>query len=333
MNERLAPHVRTDVRPHHMVRDVLLLCAVLTAFSTLSYGMRPVIIVLCSVLAAMVSEMLCNIVQRHNQRSLLDGSAAVTGAIIGLVMSPIVAHWVPMLGAAFAIIVAKAPFGGYGRNVFNPAAAGIAILAYCFPTRLFTYPTASADLPLAMSLPLESVITETSLAAQLRQGGTPLMSRMDLLIGDFAGPIGATAVLLLLAGGAYLLFRGSASGYVMLPYLITCIVFAWLFPSAGVGRLYGTFAQLCSGYVLFTGVFLLNDPVTAPRFWLGRVFYGIFAGILVILLQHIGRVEAGSCFAVLLMNVFAPILDRWSWHGWHYITRRLRIRREVKTHE
>lgn len=334
MNERLAPHMHTGAKPRHMIMDVLLLCVVLCAFSVVSYGMRPVLVMGSGMLAAIISETVCCLVRRRSLAALLDGSAAVTGAIIGLVMSPMVDYWVPMLGAAFAIIVAKAPFGGYGRNVFNPAAAGIAILAYCFPTRLFTYPAiTTVSLPLDMHLPVESIITETSLAAQLRQGATPTIPRMHLLIGDFAGPIGATAILLLLAGGAYLLFRGTVSGYVVIPYLITCVVVAWLFPSAGVGRTYGTVAQLCSGYVLFTGVFLLNDPVTTPRFWLGRIFYGFFAGILVITLQLIGRVEAGSCFAILIMNVVSPIIDRWSWHSWHRLTRRLRVRREVKTHE
>ena len=249
-------------------------------------------------------------------------------------MPPSVSYWVPMLGACFAILVAKAPFGGYGRNVFNPAAAGIAVLSYCFPKRVFAYSALSAadKLPLSWEIAPAQLVTETSLAAQLRSGATPTVTRMQLLLGDFAGPIGATATLILLACATYLLCRRSASAYLMIPYLITCCVLAWLFPYTGTGRVYGAMVQMCSGYVLFTGVFLLNDPVTTPRFRLGRIFYGVFTGMLVMLLQHIGRVEAGSCFAILIMNVLAPMIDRWSWHVWRYITRRLRIRREVQAH-
>lgn len=332
---KLAPHVRTENTTRHMILDVLLLAVVLCAFSAVNYGMRPVLIVLSGMLAAIVSEAACCLIRRRPLRTLLDGSAAVTGAVIGLVMSPMVDYWVPMLGAAFAILVVKAPFGGYGRNIFNPAAAGIAILAYCFPTRVFTYPALgpSLRLPLTMHIPDGTIITETSLATQLRLGATPAITRMQLLMGDFSGPIGATAILVLLACCAYLLFRRSASGWLVIPYLVTCCVVAWLFPCAGVGRVYGTLAQLCSGYVLFTGVFLLNDPVTTPRFWLGRVVYGVFTGMLVILLQHIGRVEAGSCFAILMMNALSPIIDRWTWHIRRYFTRLSRVRREVKAHE
>lgn len=334
MNKLLAPHVRTEARSRSMLNDVLLAALVLCVFSVVNYGFRPAILLVLTVLSAIFTECICLLFQRKSTKAALDGSAAVTGAIVALVMPPSVSYWVPMLGACFAILVAKAPFGGYGRNVFNPAAAGIAVLSYCFPKRVFAYSALSAadKLPLSWEIAPAQLVTETSLAAQLRSGATPTVTRMQLLLGDFAGPIGATATLILLACAAYLLCRRSASAYLMIPYLITCCVLAWLFPYTGTGRVYGAMVQMCSGYVLFTGVFLLNDPVTTPRFRLGRIFYGVFTGMLVMLLQHIGRVEAGSCFAILIMNVLAPIIDRWSWHVWRYITRRLRIRQEVQAH-
>ncbi len=335
MNNNLAPHIRTEQKSRHMILDVLIATAVLCVFSVFNYGPRPVYIVLCSILAAVVSEALCCLVRRKPLRTLLDGSAAVTGAIIGLVMSPMVAYWVPMVGSAFAIIVVKAPFGGYGRNVFNPAAAGIAILSYCTPLRMFTYPAIGAGmrLPLAMELTAEDVAIGTSLAAQIRAGATPSVNRLHLLLGDFVGPIGTTAAFILLACAAYFIFRRSASAWTILPYLITCTIIAWFTPCAGLGLLHSTAAQLCAGYVLFTGVFLLNDPVTTPRFWLARVIYGVLTGALVMLLQRVGRVEAGSCFAILIMNTLSPIIDRWSYYAWRYVSNLLRIRREVKAHE
>ncbi len=328
---RIAPHIRSEQHTGHMIADVLLVALCLCIFSTFNYGLRPVITVLLSILSAMVCEAICGLCRRQGLRSLRDGSAAVTGAVIGLTMSPMVAYWVPMMASAFAILVVKAPFGGYGRNIFNPAAAGIAIVSYCFPYRMFTYPALSGitRLPLVLS-GSTPIVTEASLAAQLRTGATPTLTYMEMALGDFGGPIGATATLILLAAMAYLLCRRSASGWLILPYMITCIVIAWFTPCTGLGHLYGTAAQLCSGYVLFTGVFLLNDPVTTPRFWLGRLIYGVFTAILVMLLQRIGRAEAGSCFAILIANILSPMMDRWSWHIWRAITRRFRTDREVK---
>lgn len=333
MNNVSAPHIRTEARAEHMVLDVLIAAVPLGICSAVNYGLRPVWIILLSMLAAIVSELLCCTFSRRPWRTVLDGSAAVTGAIIGLVMSPMVDYWVPMLGAAFAIIVAKAPFGGYGRNVFNPAAAGLAVLTYCFPHRMFTYPAVSAiNLPTTMSVG-DAVVSAPSLAAQLRAGATPTVTTLQLLLGDFAGPIGATAMLVLLACAAYLVIRRSISLWTVLPYMLTCCLMAIVYPASGVTLFNGAAAQLGAGYVLFTGVFLLNDPVTTPRFWLGRIAYGVLAAFLVMLLQHDGRAEAGCCFAILIMNVLSPIIDRWSWHGWRYLSQRHRVRQEVKAHE
>ncbi|MBQ1951022.1 MAG: RnfABCDGE type electron transport complex subunit D [Clostridia bacterium] len=334
MNNITAPHIRTEAASRHLTRDVLLTTLPLCIFSAVTYGVRPVLIVLFSILSAIVSECVCCLFRRQSMQVIRDGSAAVTGALIGLVMSPMVDYWVPMLGAAFAIIVVKAPFGGYGRNVFNPAAAGIAVLSYCFPQRMFTYPIASSMNPLPTGMSVgDEVVTSLSLAAQLRADATPSITRMQLILGDFAGPIGATATLLLVACAVYLICRGTISCWTVVPYFATCALVAWLFPAAGVSRMYGVLAQVCAGYVLFTGVFLINDTVTTPRFWFARLLYGVSAGVLVMLLQRIGRVECGCCFAILLLNSIAPIMDRWSWYVWRYVTRFLRIRQEVKAHE
>lgn len=334
MSKILAPHIRTEHHSGHMMLDVLLAAIPLSVFSYVNYGLRPILILLVSVATAIACELICCIVRHRKLSTVADGSAAVTGLLIGLLMSPAVDFWVPMLGVAFAIFVVKAPFGGYGRNVFNPAAAGMAVITFCFPQRMFTYPAvaSSADLPLSIPRGTDAVITAPSLAAQLQAGAVPTPTRMQLLLGDFAGPIGATATLILVAFLLYLMFRRTVSPWTVVPYFVTCALLAWLFPLPHMDRLFNVMVQLCAGYVLFTGVFLLNDPVTTPRFWLGRMWYGILAAIFVMLLQRIGRAEAGSCFAILMVNALSPIIDRWSWHLVRFLSKRRRIRQEVKAH-
>lgn len=334
MSKITAPHVRSEATTGKMMFDVLLAALPLGVFSYVNYGIRPIYILLLTIATAMVCEALCCAMRRRPLRGALDGTAAVTGLLIGLMMSPMVDYWVPMVGAAFAILVAKAPFGGTGRNVFNPAAVGVAMLTFFFPEKMFTYPAISnIPLPTDPIIPEGTVITELSLAAQLKAGATPTQTPLHLLLGDFSGPIGATAALVLLAFIGYLLARRTISVWVVLPYLFTCLIIAGLFPLTGMNPTYNTLSQMLTGYVLFAGVFLINDPVTTPRFWLGRIFYGILSAILVMLMQRIGRFEAGTCYAVLLMNAVSPIIDRWSWHGWHRLTRHLRIRKEVKAYE
>ena len=335
MSKANGPFIRTEARFGRMVFDMMRAALVLGVYSTVTYGLRPLMILAISVVTALVCEAVCCLIGRRPLKMVLDGTAAITGLIVGLLMSPMVDTWVPMVGTAFAIIVAKAPFGGTGRNVFNPAAAGVALLTYCFPTRMFTYPAIQngITLPVKLSLASSEVATEVSLASQLKTGAIPSLDRMDILLGNFVGAIGTTAFLILLMLMAYLIVRRTISAWVVIPYLATCVLVAWLSPLPSMSAVHSLLFQLGSGYVLFAAVFLINDPVTTPRFWLGRLVYGVLTALMVMLLQRAGRFEAGTCFGILLMNAFAPIIDRWSWHVWYRLTRKRPTREEVPTYE
>lgn len=332
MSNIKGPYLRTEARVSRMVLDMLLAALVLGVFSAVTYGPRPLFIMAICLITALACETVCCLIGRRPLRMALDGTAAVTGLTVGLLMSPMVDTWVPMVGTAFAIAVAKAPFGGTGRNVFNPAAAGVALLTYCFPHQMFTYPSIQNrnPLPLTMTLDAGDVVTESSLAAQLQTGAIPSIDRLDILLGNYAGAIGTTAFLILLMLACYLMVRRTVSPWVVLPYFATLTLIAWLFPLSGMNPVNSLLLQVGSGYTLFAGVFLLNDPVTAPRFWLGRLIYGVLSAVLILLMQRVGRFEVGTCFAVLLLNAFAPIIDRWSWHGWYRLTHRRRRSEEVQ---
>ena len=332
MNNITAPYIRTEARIGRMMFDMFLACIVLGGFSFVSYGPRPLYILLICCITAVVCEAICCLLGRRRLRMALDGTAALTGLIVGLLMSPMVDLRFPVVATVFAIVIAKAPFGGTGRNVFNPAAAGVAFLTYCFPTQMFTYPAVEIGtrLPLTMTVNHSTVVTQVSLAGQLKTHAVPVIDPMDILFGNFTGPIGATAFLVLLTLGCYLMVRRTASPWTMIPYFATCALLAWLFPLSSANALNSFLLQLSSGYVVFAGIFLINDPVTTPRFWLGRLLYGMLTAGMVMLLQRVGNYEAGTCFAILLMNAFAPIIDRWSWHFWYFLTHKLFQRKEVE---
>lgn len=304
-----SPHLRRIERPFYQAGGVLLCLVPLTAFSCLYYGVRPLLLVLIGMLTAVLTEVFCAAFARRRP-TLNDGTSAVTGALIGCMMSPLTPFWVPAMGALFAIGVVKMPFGGTGRNVFNPAAAGVAFCALCFPTRLFTYPDPAQIAPLPMT-DTSSVITALSPAAQLSHNATASIDWLSLITGNFAGPIGSAGVIVLLACALYLWMRRSSSLLIFTPYLATCALLAWIFPRSPSPD--AVLTELCTGLLLFTGVFLLCDPVTAPRHWLARVCYGVIAAMLVMLLRHFGRFECCEFFAVLLVNALAPVLDRTCW--------------------
>lgn len=314
MSEYQSPFIRTDKRSGHFMADVEMALLALVIFSFFCYGLRPVILTALSAFSAVFCELIGNAV-RHQRPTVFDGASLVTGTMIGLLMSPITAYWVPVLASAFAILVVKVPFGGTGRNLFNPAAAGMALATQCFVTRVFTYPDASLSGTLPLNEIPEDIITRLSPAAELAAGARSDFSFADVMWGEISGPIGATAIFVLIAAAVFLFMRRTASPLITLSYLVTCVLFTLCFPRISEsGVLYNIAFELCSGYLLFAGIFMLNDPVTSPRHPSARIVYGVLAGLLVMLMRHFGRFEEGTCFAVLLMNALASPIDRFCWH-------------------
>ncbi len=325
LKNAFAPHIRRTDRASFMSLDVLITLVPLAIFSSVYYGARPVLRMLVGVGTAVVCETLCCLLLRRKP-SVLDGTAVVTGGLIGALMSPISPYWLPAVAAAFAILVVKMPFGGTGRNTFNPAAAGIALITQCFSAQLFTYPDPGLPSPIPLDS-VEGVNLVTSPAAQLMTGGATVYNQNTLLLGNFPGPIGATAIAVLIACAIYLFSRRTASPWITLPFLAVCALCAVMFPRVAGGWKNSVMLELCSGYLLFAAIFLMTDPVTAPRYWLGRIFYGALGGALTMALRYNGRFEAGACFAVLIMNAFAPVIDRWSWrmvHGLGALVKKIR---------
>ncbi len=315
-----APYLRQARRTGARDWTTSLILLVPAAFSAVYYGARPVILLAAAVLAANGCELLACLLMRRRP-TLQDGSATLTGLLIGLLMSPLCPYWLPVLAAAFAIWVVKMPFGGHGHEPFHPAAAGIAAATVCFSGHLFTYPAPNLTQPLPLG-DLSAVVTETSPAALLAAGTAPSYTPLAWLLGQIPGPVGATAAILLLACMIGLFARRITSPLVTLSYLLTCAAGALLFPRIQTDILSGLLAELCSGYLLFTGIFLLPDSITAPRFWLGRVVYGVGGGVLTMLLRGVGQFEEGACFAVLMMNALAPGIDRVCWRLVHHLAHR-----------
>lgn len=317
MNETgTAPYLRRPEKSEHMCWDVLIPLIPLTVYSCVYYGLRPLFVMLISVGSALLFEVL-GYALCMRRAPLMDGTAAVTGGIIGLTMSPIVPYWVPVAACAVAILLAKLPFGGRGRNIFNPAAAGLAFVTVCFPAQMFTYPDPERSIA-----DMNNLITQTSPAALIQAGGTPDYEPMDIFLSNFPSPIGSVLIILA-ACILYLFVRRASSPWTVLPFLLTCAAGAALFPRVSGGVIQSVLLELCSGYLMITATFLIADPVTAPRHWLARTVYGVLAGVLVMVLRHIGRYEEGACFAVLLCNLLSPALDRWCWQLCYRLRRRV----------
>lgn len=310
-NLRKAPFSKNSVKVSSLSFDVLLALLPAAVFGAVLFGVRALLVCGVSVAAAMLFEYLGCLVARKPS-TLSDGTAAVTGLIIGLLMPASVPLFVAIAADAFAILLVKIPFGGSGRNLFNPAAAGVAFVTQCFSHHVFAYPAKGTAIPLTVFN--TDVTLSSSPAGLLKTGGSTAFSSVDLLVGQVTGAIGTVAILVLCAGAVYLFARRAAAPLLTISCLATCAVIAALCPRAADVTWYQSILfELCSGYLVFGAVFMLNDPVTSPRHPLAHVFYGVMVGALTMLLRHIGRFEEGFCFALLLCNTLSNVCDRAAW--------------------
>jgi electron transport complex protein RnfD len=248
-----------------------------------------------SVAAALLTEALFNWARRK-PISLTDGSAAVTGIILAFSLPPTLPLGMTAMGAAVAVALGKMVFGGLGHNIFNPAMVGRAFLMVCFA------------LPMTQWANPAGVDAATA-ATPLATGGSELL---NLFRGDVSGSLGETSAAMVILGGLWLIFRGSADWRLALGMLAGAAVLA---PVDTLVRpddqSLTAIEHLLSGSILFGAFFIVTDPVSSPLTKPGRWIFGAGVGLLTVVIRIFGNNPEGVMFAVLVMNAISPLLDRW----------------------
>lgn len=299
--------------------DLLFMCLPLAAIAICFYGLR--VALLCG--TAFITANLCDrlvALMRHTQYEKNEWSSEAFALMLTLLMPATVSYYVVVVGVLVAVLLAKEAFGGYGSYVFHPVAVGYAVTAVSWPQQMFTYPKPD----LFSSLPLGSCAGVTlvdSPAHILRTGGLPQIGTEDLLLGNYAGPMGATVLLVIAACALFLLHRKQIGLIVPLVFIATCFVGAFCFPRLAdvaftapwthvAGRLAAAKYELCSGATIYAAIFLINDPVTLPKNRISQVLYAFGLGIMTMMFRYFGVFEAGVCFALLIMNSLSDWIDR-----------------------
>ena len=312
LKKGIVPYYRRSESVRGMMADTLIPLALLLVIPVVNHGFRPLVTVGISCLTCLFCEILFCLFSR---RDILvsDLSFAVTGTIVAMLLPVNIPFYVAVTACVFAVLIVKMPFGGTGRSPFNPAAAGIAFVTISFPSLVFSYrnPVSDAAMPAFSMSP--AVETALSPAAMLKEGARPLLQQGEMLFGKFAGPMGATAVLVIAACAVYLIFRRAARWETMISYLAAAALFAALFPRLNTGGMDSLQFELLSGSLVFCAVFMITEPATSPKTPLGRCMYGFLGGVLTMVFRYFGVHEEGVCFALLLTNALSSVLDRLTW--------------------
>ncbi len=319
-----SPHITSPSTTQKIMLDVIIaLCPALIA-SIFIYGFYPLFMTVLCVGSAVFSEWLFNIITKKKQ-TVGDLSAVVTGIILALNLPAVVPFYVPIVGGAFAIIIVKMLFGGIGKNFANPAITARIFLMLAWTgvmtsfvkpidlsngANLFAYFTEGVNINLPAAItsatPLASV--KEALAAGLNPAAG--LSAADMFLGRIGGSAGEVSALAVLIGGAYLAIRKVIDLRIPIIYILSTVVFTSIFyANTGYAGEY-VWTYLLGGGLLFGAVFMATDYSTSPKTPVGVIIYGLGLGFLTVIIRRFGTMNEGVSFAILLMNIVAPLLDR-----------------------
>ncbi len=285
-----SPHIRSSETTSSVMLKVLIALIPATVAGIIFFKVQALITILLSVLVCLLVEgLVCYL--RKKPMTLSDGSALVTGLLLALTLPPSLPLYMTAIGAAMAMIVGKHVYGGIGKNPFNPALVGRAFLAVSFSVEMTTWISPDG-------------ITSASPLGLLKMSDvtTPYM---DMFLGNIAGSIGETSALAILIGGIFLIVTKVIDWEVPTLYLgsVAVIMFA-----TGNDPLF----HLLSGGLCFGAFFMATDYVSTPLTKKGKAIFALGCGILTAIIRLYGGYPEGTMFAILIMNCFTPIINRFT---------------------
>lgn len=313
-----SPHVHSGDSIEKNMYGVLV--ALLPAFicSVLFFGMGALVVTLTSVIACLVFEYLIQKLLLKQQPTIFDGSALITGALLAFNVPSNLPVWIIIIGALVAIGIGKMSFGGLGCNIFNPALVGRVFLLISFPVQMTTWPVASGlntpyldaqtgATPLALMK--EALKTGQSVSDVMTSGA--IGSYRDLFLGNMGGSLGEIAAIALLIGFVYMLFRKIITWHIPVTIFATVFVFAGILHLCNPEQFADPVFHLLTGGMMLGAIFMATDYVTSPMSNKGMVIYGIGIGVITIVIRVFGAYPEGMSFAILIMNAFTPLLNRY----------------------
>lgn len=282
------------------------------------FGLSALLVVFAAILGAIATEWGLGS-QRPRWVTLRDGSAILTGLLLGLTLPPGIPLWMAFIGGVVGIGLGKLIWGGLGQNLFNPALVGRAFLQASFPTTLTSWSVHGGFNEFLsirgqnLALPFlhgaaDAVTTATPLALMKFQHQST--DWQALLIGQTGGSLGETSALIIILCGAVMLARRIFDWRIPVSILLSVAVFSTLLFLIAPQQYPAPWFMLLSGGLLFGTIYMATDPVTSPLSPKATWIFGAGIGVLVVLIRLFGGLPEGVMYAILLMNAAAPLIER-----------------------
>ncbi len=286
----VSPHIHSKNSTQKIMLDVLISLLPATIAGVVIFGLQALLVIAVCVAVSVLAEFVFNKIVKK-PLTISDLSAAVTGLLLALNLPANIPLWQAAVGSLFAIVIVKCIFGGIGRNVVNPAITGRVFMLIAF-----TSMTTAA-------FPVDATAGATPLA-EIANGNEVVLT--DLLLGNVGGSIGETCKVALLIGGVYLLIRRVITWHIPVAFIGTALLFTLAVHEFDFML---ALSLVLSGGLILGAVFMATDYVTSPTTPLGKIVFGIGAGLITVLIREWGIYPEGVSFAILIMNILNPYID------------------------
>lgn len=307
----LSPHVHGGDSVQRNMYGVCMALLPALAASLWFFGLGAAIVMLTSVASCVFFEWaIAKFVLKRERITITDGSAVLTGMLLGFNLPSNLPIWIIIIGALVAIGIGKMTFGGLGCNPFNPALAGRIFLLISFPVQMTSWPEIKQYMAYtdattsATPLSLMQTAIATGDASVLEQ----LPSLEEMLLGAMGGSLGEVSALMLLLGTVFMLWKKIITWHIPVSILGTVAVFSTalhLWNPAYAHPL----AVLMSGGLILGACFMATDYVTSPMSHRGQLIYGVCIGLLTVVIRNWGAYPEGMSFAIFTMNAFTPLIN------------------------
>ncbi|MDD4444243.1 MAG: RnfABCDGE type electron transport complex subunit D [Eubacteriales bacterium] len=302
-----APHVVNPVDTTHIMKNVVIALMPALLVAVYVFGLQALILTATCVASCVIFEGLTRKILDRPQ-TIGDFSAVVTGVILSFNLPAGLPLWMAIIGSFVAIVVVKQLFGGLGQNFVNPAIVGRIVLFTSFATPMTTWPVTNRMSSVlwnsdASNATVDTITGATPLA--LFSNAKDVPSNMDMFLGTINGSMGEISAAALLLGGIYLIVKKIIEPTIPAAFIGTVAVVAMML---GFDPVF----HICAGGVMLGAIFMATDYVTSPLTTKGKIIFGIGCGFLTMIIRIFASYPEGVSFALLLMNILVPHIDKWT---------------------
>lgn len=323
LSKSTAPHILSNVTTKSIMKDVIIALLPSLLVSILFFGVAAALVVATSVAACILFEHLCSKYWfKTKKNSTGDLSAIVTGLLLAFCLPSSLPVWMIIIGAFFAIVVTKMSFGGLGKNIFNPALAGRTFLFLSFPVQMTSWPKPNIKDFLNVdtqtgATALEVIKYSDASTSATRLDNSEFLSSIpsyfEMIIGKMSGSIGEISALAIVIGFIYLLHKKVITWHVPVFYVVTVFVVMYAISHYSAEEFkYNSFMHILSGGLLLGAVFMATDYSTSPMSLKGKIIFAVGCGLLTVFIRLFSVYMEGVAFAILVMNAFVPLIDKFS---------------------